>query len=291
MKGVKVAIFKEGEVKVGDVSMHYATSGKGRPLLFVHGWTNNWKGYIPMAQYLYKDYQFIGVDLPGFGDSDRLDSYNLKNQADYLAGFIKEMKIKKPVVVGHSMGAYVVSTFYSRHPKVASHIILIAPMFLKNNKTAMVKVMGVMYRLLRKSKLAMSAVKRIVDTKRYTYFTAKHINMYKFDKKIIDETGFEGKLKTSKEVYVDMGMAISKTHIDDLIEKNTIPIDLIFGKFDKLTNATQARKLLDGRGKYNIEEVDEAGHVLTVEQPEETVKRLVELIGPADRSSMEPNLF
>ncbi|MFA5895273.1 MAG: alpha/beta hydrolase [Candidatus Shapirobacteria bacterium] len=284
MKGVKVAIFKEGEVKVGDVSMHYATSGKGRPLLFVHGWTNNWKGYIPMAQYLYKDYQFIGVDLPGFGDSDRLDSYNLKSQADYLAGFINEMKIKKPVVVGHSMGAYVVSTFYSRHPNVASHIILIAPMFLKNNKTAMVKVMGVMYRLLRKSKLAMSAVKRIVDTKRYTYFTAKHINMYKFDKKIIDETGFEGKLKASKEVYVDMGMAISKTHIDDLIEKNTIPVDLIFGKFDKLTNATQARKLLDGRGKYNIEEVDEAGHVLTVEQPEETVKRLVKLIGPSGRS-------
>ncbi|MBI2464567.1 alpha/beta hydrolase [Candidatus Shapirobacteria bacterium] len=281
-KGAKVAIFKEAEVKVGDTVIHYATSGKGRPLVFVHGWTNNWKGFIPMARYLYKEYQFIGVDLPGFGDSDRLDSYNLRNQADYLAGFIKSMKIKKPVVVGHSMGAYVVSTFYSRHPKVASHIILIAPMFLKNNKTAMVKVMGVMYRLLRKSKLAMSAVKRIVDTKRYTYFTAKHINMYKFDKKIIDETGFEGKLKASKEVYVDMGMAISKTHIDDLIENNTIPIDLIFGKFDKLTNATQARKLLDGRGKYHIEEVDEAGHVLTVEKPEETAEAVERLIEERD---------
>jgi len=278
-KGVRVAIFKEGEVKVDDIVMHYATSGKGRPLLFVHGWTNNWKGYIPMARYLHKKYQFIGVDLPGFGDSARLDSYNLKSQADYLAGFIKSMGIKKPVVVGHSMGAYVVSTFYNRHPKIASHIILIAPMFLKKNKTAMMKVMRVMYRLLRKSKLAMSTVKRIVDTRRYTYFTAKHINMYRFDKKIIDETGFEGKLKASKEVYVDMGMAISKTHIDDLIEANTIPIDLIFGKYDKLTNADQAKKLLEGRGKYRIEEVDEAGHVLTVEKPKETVKRLVKLIG------------
>jgi pimeloyl-ACP methyl ester carboxylesterase len=283
-KVVKVAVFKEGEVKVGNVSMHFATSGNGRPLLFVHGWTNNWKGFVPMAQYLYRKYRFIGVDLPGFGDSDRLDSYNLNSQAEYLAGFIRMMKIKKPVVVGHSMGAYVVSTFYRQNPEVASHIILVAPVFLKNNKTAMVKVMGVMYRLLRKSKLAMSAVKRIVDTKRYTYFTAKHINMYKFDKKVIDETGFEGKLKASKEVYVDMGMAISKTHIDDLIENNTIPIDLIFGKFDKLTNAAQARKLLDGRGKYNIEEVDEAGHLLTVEQPGETAKKLVKLIGPSGRS-------
>ena len=278
MKINKVGIFKEGDVKVGDVSMHYATTGKGRPLLFVHGWTNNWKGYIPVANYLYKNFEVIAVDLPGFGDSDRLDSYNLKSQADYLAGFVKKMKIKKPVVIGHSMGAYVVAMFYKRHPEIASHIVLIAPMFLKNNKTAMIKVMGVMYRLLRKSELAMRAVKRIVDTKRYTYFTAKHINMYKFDKKIIDETGFEGKLKASKEVYVDMGMAISKTHIDDLIEKNTIPIDLIFGKFDKLTNATQARKLLEGRGKYNIEEVDEAGHILTVERPKETARALVKLV-------------
>jgi len=290
-KRIKVPIFEEGEVKVGDIAMHYATCGKGRPLLFVHGWTNNWKGYIPMAQYLYKDYQFIGVDLPGFGDSDRLDSYNLKSQSDYLADFIKEMKIKKPVVVGHSMGAYVVSTFYSRHPTLASHIILIAPMFLKNNKTTMIKIMGVMYRLLRKSKLAMSAVKRIVDTKRYTYFTAKHINMYKFDKKIIDETGFEGKLKASKEVYVDMGMAISKTHIDDMIENNTIPVDLIFGRHDKLTNADKATEILKGRGKYRIEVVEEAGHVLTVEQPEETVKRLVKLISPVGIRRVEPVTF
>ena len=126
----------------------------------------------------------------------------------------------------------------------------------------------------------MTAIKRIVDTKRYTYFTAKHINMYKFDKKVIDETGFEGKRKVSKEVYVDMGMAISKTHIDDLIESNIIPIDLIFGKYDKLTNADQAKKLLEGRGKYNIEEVDEAGHVLTVERPKETAIALMKLIGP-----------
>ena len=197
-----------------------------------------------------------------------------------MAGFIENMKIIKPVVIGHSMGAYVVSMFYDRHPKVASHIVLIAPMFLKKNKTTMIKIMGVMYRLLRKSKLAMTAIKRIVDTKRYTYFTAKHINMYKFDKKVIDETGFEGKRKVSKEVYVDMGMAISKAHIDDLIESNIIPIDLIFGKYDKLTNADQAKKLLEGRGKYNIEEVDEAGHVLTVERPKETAIALMKLIGP-----------
>lgn len=280
----KSEIYKEGEVKVDGVKMHYATGGKGSPIVLVHGWTNNWKGYVPMMEHLRKKYEIFAVDLPGFGDSDRLESYTLPSQADYLNKFISKMGIKKPVVIGHSMGAYVVSTFYKRHPKVAGQIILIAPMFLKNNKRMATKLMGVVYKLLRRSNLAMSAVKRVVDTKRYTYFTAKHINMYKFNKKVIDETGFEGKLKASKEVYVDMGMAISKTHIDDLIENNKIPVDLIFGKYDKLTNATQAKRILSGRGSYRIEEVDEAGHVLTVEKPRETVKRMTKLIGPSGRS-------
>jgi len=51
-------------------------------------------------------YSFYAVDLPGFGESDRdPQGYYLTDFTDFLADFIQQLKLEKPALAGHSLGA------------------------------------------------------------------------------------------------------------------------------------------------------------------------------------------
>jgi pimeloyl-ACP methyl ester carboxylesterase len=267
-------LFKTSSVEVKGIKINYAEAGQGKAVIAVHGWTNNWLGFVPVGCFLHDRYKIISIDLPGFGDSGRLPKYNLELQAEYLYEFIKKLKIDKPIIMGHSMGTYVVAKFCQMHPDIARKIILISPMLNRNNKTKRLRMTKWFFLLIQRQNLMKTLWKRIIDTDRYSYFTAKYINMYKYDKQTVEIFGFEGKKKVSKEALVDMGVEIAKTNIDDLIVDNATPIQFIFGKYDKLTNIRQARKLFLGKGKYRFDEINNAGHVVTVEKPEEVANKI-----------------
>ncbi len=275
-KGIKT--FQVIKIKIGKIKINYAEAGQGKPMVLVHGWTNNWVGFIPIGVLLQKKYRVIIVDLPGYGDSDLLPKYNFEIQAKYLYEFIKALKLEKPILIGHSMGTYIVSKLYSLYPDLAENIILLSPMFRHNNKTARLKVTEWFFRVTKKIGWSKKMIKKIVDTHRYSYLTSKYINMYKFDKSIVDAYGIEGKRKMSVGAYMDMGIEIAKTNIDDLIPDNKIPINLIFGKYDRLTNANTAKYLLNNKGQYHFIVINDAGHLITVEKPVETVKAIENLI-------------
>ena len=87
--------------------IHFSNNGDGDiTLLFIHGFGNNqgiWEGQISNFSSRYK---VIAVDLPGFGLSshNRLD-WTMENYGKDIAGLIHELKLKKVVLIGFSMGA------------------------------------------------------------------------------------------------------------------------------------------------------------------------------------------
>ena len=66
--------------------MNVAEIGQGKPLVFIHGWSNNWVGWTLLAEKLAPRYKLYLMDLPGFGDSDPLPKYTVEKEADYVAG-------------------------------------------------------------------------------------------------------------------------------------------------------------------------------------------------------------
>lgn len=275
-KGIKT--FQTKKIKVGEIEINYAEAGRGKTLILVHGWTNNWTGFIPIGLKLKDKYKVIILDLPGYGDSGRLPKYDFDIQANYLKMFLEKLKIIKPMLIGHSMGTYVVSTLYSKYPNIAENIILIAPVFRHNNKTKRLKMAEWLFKAAKKMRWSTRVIRGIVNTYQFSYFTSRYVNMYKFDKSLVDTYGIEGKRKVTDTAYMDLGVEIAKTNVDDLIVNNKIPIGLIFGKYDRLTNAKVAHNLLDNKGKYRIETVNNAGHLVTVEKPLGTVKAIERLL-------------
>ena len=90
------------DIYIGDI-------GKGFALVLVHGFLGSSKMWEPQIEVLKKNYRVITPDLPGFGKSNKAKSYdNINDMAQIILDCLKEKKIKKFYLLGHSMGGMIV---------------------------------------------------------------------------------------------------------------------------------------------------------------------------------------
>lgn len=74
-------------------------------LVFLHGWGQNIDMMFPLAKPFIKNHNCLIIDLPGFGLSDEpTEVWSIEDYTDCVHSLIKELKIKKPILIGHSFG-------------------------------------------------------------------------------------------------------------------------------------------------------------------------------------------
>ena len=111
---------------IEDEVVHYEVLGRGRPLIFVHGWLGSWRYWIPTMQALCGDFRTYALDLWGFGDSGkRADRYSLDRQSDLIHGFMDQLGILKAAFIGHGLGGVVVTRFIRKFPDWADRLMAI----------------------------------------------------------------------------------------------------------------------------------------------------------------------
>lgn len=107
--------------------VHYEVLGRGRPLIFVHGWLGSWRYWIPTMQALSSEFRAYALDLWGFGDSGkRRERYSLEAQAELLRGFMDRLAILKAAFVGHGLGGAVVAQFARQYPELADRAMAVS---------------------------------------------------------------------------------------------------------------------------------------------------------------------
>ena len=107
--------------------MHYEVLGRGRPVIFLHGWVGSWKYWIASMQVTSTSYRAYALDLWGFGDTaHNVLNYSLEQQSSLLDRFLNEMGIGKIALVGHGLGALVGMKFASRFPQSVDRMVAIS---------------------------------------------------------------------------------------------------------------------------------------------------------------------
>jgi N-formylmaleamate deformylase len=96
-----------GNVVSGGVKIHYYRTGEAKPpVILLHGLSDNGLCWSKLALALEPFYDLIMVDQRGHGLSDAPESgYGLENQSRDIVEIIRSLMLKKPVIIGHSMGA------------------------------------------------------------------------------------------------------------------------------------------------------------------------------------------
>ena len=107
------------------VELFYAEAGSGEPpVLLVHGWTCDHTAMTPLFTYFRRSHRVITVDLRGHGESDKPEQdYTMAVFADDLAWMCGELRLEKPIVIGHSMGGIIAVEVAARFPDLPSAVV------------------------------------------------------------------------------------------------------------------------------------------------------------------------
>jgi pimeloyl-ACP methyl ester carboxylesterase len=113
-------------VTVGDLDIAYVEiSGAEPALLLVHGFTDTSRSFSLLAPYL-AGRRLIMPDLRGHGASQAGNGCGIADFADDIAGLILRLRLDRPVVVGHSLGAMVAVALAGRHRELIGGLVVLA---------------------------------------------------------------------------------------------------------------------------------------------------------------------
>ncbi len=106
------------------VRIAYHQVGAGDPpIVFIHGIYGNRGGFGFQEEYFSPNHRCVAVDLRGNGDSEKPDEvYSMAKHADDVAELIRQLGLRRSILVGHSMGGQVVISAAARHPELVGAI-------------------------------------------------------------------------------------------------------------------------------------------------------------------------
>jgi pimeloyl-ACP methyl ester carboxylesterase len=113
-------------ILLDDKIVHYEVLGRGRPIIFLHGWVGSWRYWVPAMQAVSISFRAYAIDLWGFGDTARdVACYTLEQQVNLLDRFMMEMGIGKVALVGHGLGALTAILFARKFPQVVDRLMAV----------------------------------------------------------------------------------------------------------------------------------------------------------------------
>lgn len=121
----------DGEfLEVEGARLHYVDRGKGQPIVMIHGLGGQLRNFNYLVDLLAEEFRVILVDRPGSGYSTATagTGAGLRSQAAIFARFLDKLGLKKPLVVGHSLGGAISLELALDFPEKVGALALIAPL-------------------------------------------------------------------------------------------------------------------------------------------------------------------
>ena len=122
----------KASVQIGDDHWVYAYNDdapRNAPtVVMLHGFTGSKENWFAVARRLRERYRVVVPDLPGWGESNRIDdaNYGFLAQSERVARFLQAVSPDEPVVLlGHSMGGGIAALTAARHPERVARVALI----------------------------------------------------------------------------------------------------------------------------------------------------------------------
>ena len=117
-------------VDVDGVRLHCVVRGEGPPLVLIHGLGGQMLNFAYVVDLLAEEFRVILVDRPGAGYSSAMPpgKRGIRAQAAVVAGLVRKLGLRKPCVVGHSLGGAVALALALDYPDLVGELALIAPL-------------------------------------------------------------------------------------------------------------------------------------------------------------------
>lgn len=112
-------------IEAQGAKLYFEESGKGHPIIFIHEFASDIRGWEPQLRQLSRNYRCIAYNARGYPPSDVPEnplSYGWKIAIDDIDAVMRALEIERAHLVGVSMGGYAALQFGLLHPEKVSAI-------------------------------------------------------------------------------------------------------------------------------------------------------------------------
>lgn len=250
------------DVQVDDHRWAYLDGGRGEVILFVHGYGMEKDGWDVFAKAWSRSHRLILPDLPGFGETTRLESsdYDIPRQAARLDRFVNTLGLPAFHLAGISMGGAVAAYYAGEHPDRVKSLFLMAPAGVRSREPSAVwrryEENGhilLLYRNVEEFDALLDALfyrKPFLPKPFRRHFAQKGAREYRFREKILRDLEKHG---------LDV--------LEDRLRHIQPPTLVIWGENDQLLHVSGAEKFQHGLQNGRILILKECGHVVFFDRP------------------------
>jgi pimeloyl-ACP methyl ester carboxylesterase len=110
------------------IRLHYVTSGKGKLILFAHGFPEFWHMWKHQLVEFGKDHQAVALDMRGYNLSSKpegVENYQIDTLVEDFRALAEHLGNEKFTLVAHDWGGIVAWQFANRHPECLDKLIII----------------------------------------------------------------------------------------------------------------------------------------------------------------------
>jgi pimeloyl-ACP methyl ester carboxylesterase len=291
------------QVSLGDIELHVAEQGEGKPVLLVHGFPELWYSWRhQIAALADAGYCAVAPDMRGFGRSsapEAVEAYDIVELCSDVLGLLDDLGAEQAAIAGHDWGATVAWHFALMHPERTACVAGLSVPIVPNPPAAPIGLMrehlgedfyivwfqepGVadqaLARDVRRTLLtpavwtAAWAADESENARVPAFMTEQDVTLYVEE---YERTGFTGGLNWYRNIDRNRERTLE---YDD--RKIDMPALFMAGTRDS-TMKWMSPEVMDGRvSDLRSELVDGAGHWLQQERPDEVNRALLSLLEDA----------
>jgi pimeloyl-ACP methyl ester carboxylesterase len=268
-------------VKAEEDRLFYDITGKGRPLVLIHGvWASHewWRWLVPA---LARNYYLITPDVRGHGQSSPLKSaYTVNGFAKDLDLLLQSVGIHEVVLVGWSMGGMISLEYGLNYPSKVKALILIATRGHRNPKVK--RRIILQYLQARLSLLMDFTAPRKYDRVSEGFPRQKMWLKREVEKMLSPEAPEEVKdwvmshvTNHPREEYFQAIRSIWNWGADKKLKNIKAPTLIMVGDKDTRTPPPFSHLLHASIPNSRLVIVEEAGHCLPMERPERVNREIM----------------
>lgn len=229
------------------INVHYERYGneKGKTLVYLHGWGQNIEMMKPVGNPFASDFDIIIIDLPGHGKSSEPNSIlQISDFVECVRSLIQKLKIKKPILIGHSFGGKISLLYASKYE--VEKLVLFGSPFKKEIQKLSLKT-----KVLKK-------VKKVPGMHVFEEFAKKHIG----------STDYKNASPIMRQILV------SHVNLDitEDVKKINCPTIIIWGTNDDQVDISRAYELESLIPDAGLVVYDGCSHYAYLENLDQTVR-------------------
>ena len=240
--------------------LNYDVQGKGRPILFLHGWGMSSRVWREQVLEFSNRYMTVTMDFRGHGSSEPSDDYSFETLARDIKEIIDGLLLGPVSLVGWSMGGSVAILTANRYPEVVDSLVLVSttPKFVTSEDFPHGQPEAMLRRLAKQIDM---------DT---------HKAMIEFCSLMFEEEGITDdvwetvafKDWPSKDTLIGYLKTLAEADLREHLPKIECPTAIIHGMLDKISLQEAAVYMAGRMKRVRLEIHHDEGHALFLTRPD-----------------------